>query len=307
MAYYEKDYIEIKRENGIMTVVGTRREGVELSDLPEYLKAKRKSVAVKSVPAFVFALIMGACLYAMYMLMTSTVGGKVLPAIMGVLCAAGFIWCLWSGVDLLRSSRKIHPEDQSQQLASVAEALDWKLKTRYGLCEMHDMVSVESAAKGAPVFIGSLVMPQVRDQRTRESALLTQCARAYLKAQQAAAESAPAAAPASAAGPRVADLRSEAEKAIENASGNQLLPEREALAQEMFLYLKTHDTGNNPEHYREFRTLFHERSEAIAEGGGYHQALQEIYYRIRQLCGEQGVYFHAGGVGHVFEGEYWRN
>lgn len=107
--------------------------------------------------------------------------------------------------------------------------------------------------------------------------------------------------------PRVVDLRSDAEKMTERNAANRLSPDREKLAQEMVQYLKTHDTGNNMDHYREFRDRFHARSEAIAEGGGYHQALQEIYYRVRQLCGEQGVYFHSGAVDHVFEGDYWRS
>ena len=106
---------------------------------------------------------------------------------------------------------------------------------------------------------------------------------------------------------RVVDLRSDTERKIESQTGNVLAPEREQLAREMTAFLKTHDTGNNAEHYREFRDRFHKRSEAIAEGSGYHQALLEIYHRIQKLCKEQGVYFHSGGVDHVFEGNYWHN
>ena len=107
-------------------------------------------------------------------------------------------------------------------------------------------------------------------------------------------------------GPRVVELRSAQEKKIEQNSGNKLKADREALAREMVQFLKTHDTGNNMDDYREFRDKFHKRSEAIADGGGYHQALQEIYYRIRELCNEEGVYFHSGAVDNVFEGEYWQ-
>lgn len=104
----------------------------------------------------------------------------------------------------------------------------------------------------------------------------------------------------------VVDLRSDAEKQIERNAAS-LVEDREALAQEMFQYMRNHDTGNNMEHYREFRNRFHERSEKIANDGGYHQALQEIYYRIKHLCNAAGVYFHSGAVDHVFDGEYWRS
>lgn len=107
--------------------------------------------------------------------------------------------------------------------------------------------------------------------------------------------------------PKVVDLRSDAAKQAESNSGNGLAADREALAREMVQFLKTHDTGNNMDHYNEFRERFHERSEAIAKSGGYNQALQEIYYRVRALCNEQGVYFHSGAVGNVFEGEFWSN
>ena len=80
----------------------------------------------------------------------------------------------------------------------------------------------------------------------------------------------------------------------------------EKLAQDMVAYLKTHDTGNKLEHYQEFRDLFHERAEAIADGGGYNKALKEIYDRIKFLCKEQGIYFHAGAIDNAFKGTYWR-
>ena len=90
-------------------------------------------------------------------------------------------------------------------------------------------------------------------------------------------------------------------------SNSALQEDREKLAQEMVAYLKTHDTGNKMEHYNEFRDLFHERAQAIAEGGGNYKALKEIYYRIESLCEEQGTDFHAGAVDNAFKGEYWRS
>ena len=299
MACFERDYIEIKRETSIMKIVGIRREGVELSDLPKYNKAIKRGYALKSIGPFIFMLLIIGCLYLIYKMLTETEGGKAVWIIFGVLFVAAVIWLAISGVQILLDSRKMNP--------SVTDALDWKLKTEYKLCEMHDMVSVDSALAGNPAFLGSLVMPSLRDQHMREGTLLTQFAKEYVKTQQTTTESTQTATAAPATGSRVIDLRSETEKEIEQNSGNQLLPERETLAQEMFQYLKTHDTGNNPEHYREFRALFHERSEAIAESGGYHQALQEIYYRIRQLCKEQGVYFHSGGIDNVFKGDYWQS
>ena len=105
---------------------------------------------------------------------------------------------------------------------------------------------------------------------------------------------------------QVVDLRSEEEKQTERNAGRALDAEKERLAQDMFNYLRTHDTGNNMAHYTEFRELFHDRSEAIAENGAYHQGLQQIYYRIRELCSRSGVYFHSGAVDNVFDGGYWQ-
>ena len=102
--------------------------------------------------------------------------------------------------------------------------------------------------------------------------------------------------------PVIINIQSEGIKTFNTA----LQEDREKLAQEMVAYLKTHDTGNNLEHYHEFIDLFHERAEAIADGGGYHKALEEIYYRVRFLCKEQGIDFHAGAVDNAFKGQYWR-
>ena len=94
----------------------------------------------------------------------------------------------------------------------------------------------------------------------------------------------------------------------ENMTFNSGLQEdREKLAQEMVAYLKTHDTGNKMEDYNEFRDLFNERAQAIAEGGGNYKALKEIYYRIKFLCEEQGIDFHSGAVNNAFKGKYWRS
>lgn len=111
--------------------------------------------------------------------------------------------------------------------------------------------------------------------------------------------------PLAALGFQVMDFRSEEEKAIERNSGKPLKADREQLAQDMFDYLRSHDTGNSMHDYEEIRTRFHDRAEKIGDEGG-RPALQEVYYRISALCNSTGSYFHGGAVDNAFDGSYWQ-
>lgn len=299
MAFYERDYIEIKRDARGMDIVGTRREGIGREEVVEYLTRDRKKTRWSVVAYALMSLAM----------LAGIVAGLFDRSRIGILLLVLFGWVVIvlgiAARDAYRKLRAIDPEDGDCQRRRAPEALDEKLKGMRVFNDDHDLVSVESAAKGEPAFIGSKPEGQLdvrgKVRRHGEVEQLTRYAAQQVQASAVESAARPAAAP------KVVDLRSDAERAVERSASGALSPEREQLAQDMAAYLKTHDTGNNMAHYREFRDLFHERSEAIAEGGGYHQALQEIYYRIRQLCGEQGVYFHSGGVDHVFEGEYWQS
>ena len=312
MAFFERDYIEIKRENISMSVVGTRREGIEQEEVVKYIR--KRNARVRRAP-----ILNGLMIVIMWALAASPIVLEILfsynhrPDSFSIGCAVFFsLMAIFSAVVIFVKGGLIRgelfdPDSPEAQQAIAGEALDRKLKKKYELCQIHDMISMDSALAGHPVFIGSFQRPPSDVQRINESAFVTKYAKQYAQAQMDALSAALAGAARQTAAPQVVDLRSDAERAIESSAGNALSPEREQLARDMVDFLKTHDTGNNMDHYREFREKFHERSEAIAEGGGYHQALQEIFYRIRQLCGEQGVYFHSGAVENVFNGGYWRS
>lgn len=182
MAYFERDYIEIKRENSIMKIEGVRHEAIEQPEVVKYLISCRRRNVGRAIAAFVGALLMAGIVFVCYKLLTET-GGRVLPILFGVFFIAAFIWLVIAGFNLLARNKAIHPESEAQQSASVRDALDWKLKEKYELCELHDFVAVENALKGypAPMFIGSTppnLSADSRNRRINECALLQKYAKA---------------------------------------------------------------------------------------------------------------------------------
>ena len=281
MAYFERDYIEIKRDNGVMEIVGTRREGIEKEEVARFFRARLFGM----LPVLLFLWALAAAPVVLDILFSHehraggfTIGATVFLSVFAIVPTLVVIKKSMATRARLGLAK---PASSEPRPVDAHDALDWKLRKKYKLGRAHDMVCFESAWNDSPRFIGFVGSED-------EAEALVRFARRT-------------------AAPQVVDLRTDAERAIENSAGSALAPEHEQLARDMVQFLKTHDTGNNMAHYNAFRETFHARSEAIAKGGGYHQALQEIYYRVRQLCGEQGVYFHAGAVENVFNGEYWRS
>ena len=306
MAFYERDYIEIRGKNYKMQITGITRKGINKDEIVEYLLGKKKS-AKKAMIFYSILSIMGLIIILSPLISDDPT--MIIP--LGIFFTAPTIILAICACKERKKLINCIPEDEGQQYRIAPEALDQKLKNAYKLNDDHDMVSVDSALKGNPEYIGSWkgsapngAAKYYRDTLNKE---LTLYAAAHVQSQLNDLKNAAKVNAGNNASASVVDLRSDAEKNIERSANKALSQEREELAQEMFEYLKTHDTGNNMAHYREFRDRFHERSEAIAEGGGYHQALLEIYYRIKQLCSEQGVYFHSGAVDHVFDGGYWQS
>jgi hypothetical protein len=111
---------------------------------------------------------------------------------------------------------------------------------------------------------------------------------------------------ATAANPRVVDLRSDAERKIERESGNMLdNAEHEAFAQELFRMFKTSRPYDSMALLEEVTKKYSPTAQKIAEMG-YNPALKKIYYRVMSLCKSQGVYFHSGTLDNIFSGKYWR-
>lgn len=103
----------------------------------------------------------------------------------------------------------------------------------------------------------------------------------------------------------VVDLRSNAEKKIEQQSGSALdNKEHEAFAQELLLMFKTSKPYDSMEGLKAVTEKYSPAAKKNADEG-YNPALKKIYYRVLNLCKTQGVYFHSGTLDSIFEGEYW--
>lgn len=306
MKYFERVYVEVRRRGERdIRVENTRSRGIDREYVVEYVHSRRK-ICMAGIIALSVLFGTSPVVYVVDLIMGNKMNSPVLLALVLIaLSIAGFF--IIRGV--VRRYRSLRPEDEACLRESAPDALDWYLKRRHHLNEKHDMISAASVLNGKPHYVASTVnagsIRWIYEKEPVQNAILKYAGEPgndprLITGRFAGSEAA-------AAQPGVVDLRSGAERETERAAGSALLPDREKLAQEMAAYLGTHDTGNNPEHYREFRTLFHDRSEQIAQSGGCNRALQEIYYRIRFLCRAQGTDFHSGAVGHVFEGEYWKN
>ena len=306
MIYYERVYVEVERKGEkSMWVDSTRSRGIDREHVLQYMQAKRKTL-ICGMAFLIFLFGTPLVAFIVGLIRGDRIEG---PVLLGLFIAGELVVCFFLVRSLLRRYRSLSPEDETCVHEAAPDALDWYLKKKHHLKEKHDMIAAASVLDDKAHYIGSSINSSsirwIHEKKIVAEAILQYTRTpgndpALLKGRYPGdTASAPQA--------NVVDLRSAREREIERNAGTPLQPEREKLAQEMTAYLKTHDTGNNMEHYREFRTLFHDRSEKIAEDGGYHQALQEIYYRIRQLCAAQGVDFHSGAVDHVFEGEYWRS
>ena len=302
---FERVYVEVRRkgERGI-SIESTRSRGIDREHVVEYIRKTRKKTLCGIIAMILFfSIIPVAFLVELFR-------GAIRTPVFFALFAAGEAavgFFLVRGQ--LRKYRRLSPDDATCVHKSAPDALDGYLKQTHHLNEKHDMISAACVLDDKVHYIGSTINgSSIRWIHEKEK--VVNAIQKYLQTpgnDPALIRGRYAEAGASVSQPRVADLRSDREREIERNAGTPLQPEREKLAQEMAAYLKTHDTGNNMDHYREFRTLFHDRAEKIAGDGGYHQALQEIYYRIRQLCAAEGTYFHSGAVDHAFEGEYWRS
>ena len=230
MAFFERDYIEIKRENISMSVVGTRREGIEQDEVVKYIR--KRNARVRRAP-----ILNGLMIVIMWALAASPIVLEILfsynhrPDSFSIGCAVFFsLMAIFSTVVIFVKGGLIRgelfdPDSPEAQQAIAGEALDRKLKKKYELCQIHDMISMDSALAGHPVFIGSFQRPPSDVQRINESAFVTKYAKQYAQAQMDALSAALAGAARQTAAPQVVDLRSDAERAIENSAGNALSPE----------------------------------------------------------------------------------
>ena len=196
MAFFERDYIEIKRELSNMQFVGIRHEAIEQPDVEKYLrreltKAKWGCALGIIGPIFMWALalapVMLDYLYGYQHRVSSfSIGASVAFSLMAIVVTV-LVAKSWKTTWAL--PKALQPDSPEQQQANAGNALDWLLKKKYELCEAHDMVSVDSALKGFPltVFIGSFKPSTLNsndmERRRRECAVLEKIAKAHVDAQ----------------------------------------------------------------------------------------------------------------------------
>ena len=164
MAFYEREFIEIKREKAKMEIIGTMKCSVEQEDVRRYLasrnpKEKRRMVAFGVLTVLVWLL---AALPAVGELFLTNapnprLGGGTLAltavfALIAIACTVGY-------VRIASASRQIiaqtNPDSPEQLRAAAPDAVVWKQNRQWELCHAHDLVPLESALQGRPVFLGS--------------------------------------------------------------------------------------------------------------------------------------------------------
>ncbi len=211
MAFFERDYIEVERENITMRVVGARREGIEQDEVVKFMRkrnAQRKREPFLWALLLVFMWALAASPVVLDILFSYehrpdsfTIGCTVFFSLMAIYCT---VLAFVKGGFIRQKPDDVDSAEARQ--ASAGDALDRKLKKKYELCQAHDMISMDSALAGHPVFIGSFPRPLSDVQRINESAFVTKFAKQYAQAQMDALSAALAGDARQSAAPGSADM-----------------------------------------------------------------------------------------------------
>lgn len=206
MAFYEREFIEIRRENFRMNIVGTLSGSVEQEDVRDYITAfvRKEKRAVSGNAILMIIMWLVAAVPAIGTLFFSNDPNRHLgPGTIALTVVFGLLalYCTVIYVKLVSRSKqliaKADPDSPEQLTAKAPDAVIWKQKKQWEMCYSHDLVPLESAVKGHPVFLedGPLmnnrpfVMRRMnaneRSLREREEKQLTEYAAALMKARSA--------------------------------------------------------------------------------------------------------------------------
>lgn len=164
MAFYEREFIEIKRNNAKMEIVGTLKCSVEREDVRKYIlsrAAKEKRSMVIGGALAVVTWLLAALPVVGELFLTNNpnpnLGGGTLAltaifALIAIVCTVIFVR---SRSASKRITAGTNTEAQDQLLAAAPDAIVWKQNRQWELCHTHDLVPLESALQGRPVFLGS--------------------------------------------------------------------------------------------------------------------------------------------------------
>ena len=202
MAFFEREFIEIKRDNYKMNIVGTLAGSVEEEDVRQYITAfvkKEKRAIVGNVVLMIIVWLL-AMIYPIGEFVFSNnpnphlgPGGIAITAIFSLIA----LYCTVISVKAVSSSKKLiakaDPDSPEQIIADAPDAVIWKMKKQWEMCYSHDLVPLESAVKGRPLFLEdgplmenrAFVMRRMsaaqRSLREREEIRLVEYAAALMK------------------------------------------------------------------------------------------------------------------------------
>ena len=176
MAFFEREFIEIKRENFKMEIVGTLKSSVEQEDVRQYINAfvkKEKRAIVGGVIVIIIMWFIAAVPVLGELFWTNdpnphlgpgTITMTAIFAIMAIVCTVGFGKGISASRQIIAAA---DPDSLEQLIADAPDAAIWKQKKQWEMCYAHDLVPLESAVKGQPVFLedGPLYMDRMRVMR----------------------------------------------------------------------------------------------------------------------------------------------
>lgn len=162
MAFYEKDFIEIKRDNYKMEIVGILKSSVEQEDVRQYIKArvkKEKIYAVGGIIAIIVMWFIAVVPVLGELVWTSKSNPHLGPGtiILIAIFAMVAVFCTVHFCKAISASRQFivnaDPDSPMQLLANTPDALIWKQKKQWEICYAHDLVPLETAINKRPIFL----------------------------------------------------------------------------------------------------------------------------------------------------------
>ena len=206
MAFYEREFIEIMRQNYKMEIVGTLTGSVEREDVRDYMIAfvkKEKRTTVGDTILIIIVWLIAAVPAIGTLFFSNDPNRHLGPGTIALTVVFGLIALLCtvlSGKAHSNSKQLIanaDPDSPEQIAANAPDAVIWKMKKQWEMCYSHDLVPLESAVKGQPVFLedGPLYMNRAfamkrmnaieQSMRQREEVLLVEYAAALMKTRAA--------------------------------------------------------------------------------------------------------------------------
>ncbi len=164
MAFYEREFIEIKRQNVNMEIVGTLKCSVEREDVRKYILSRiakeKRAMAIGGVLAIITWLLAAVPVVGELFLTNNpnphlgggTLALTVIFALIAIACTVIFVRGLSASKRIIAGT---NPDSPEQLRAAAPDAVVWKQNKQWELCHIHDLVPLESALQGRPVFLGS--------------------------------------------------------------------------------------------------------------------------------------------------------